>query len=405
MTSSDDLRDQLDSLHAISVEIAALHEMSEIHERALNYCRALTASEFAFTGLLVDGSRVMDVVAIEGFYPLDEDFYERFHLIPVRASVVGVAINEERAVISNDVLHDPRRVGQPTGHPPVRKFLGVPLRVGDTTIGMIGVANKTDDYGDDDERILATLANQVAVAIENARLYERQQEMIASLQQLQERLGEAERTRILAHERQRIAGRLHDQIEQEVFSIGLGIDSLLEGSEVDARTAERLRAVRQLAVETADEVRRVTFALAVPGHANGDLTSDVRSLLRDLERRSALETHLVVTGSIPSGVEQIQYTLYSVVNEAITNVERHAQAQMVLVSIRVEEDRVDVVVQDDGVGVSALVVSSFQDSYLHFGLRHMRQQVVNLGGVFELANGEESGTMVRFSVPLPPDSA
>jgi signal transduction histidine kinase len=50
--------------------------------------------------------------------------------------------------------------------------------------------------------------------------------------------------------------------------------------------------------------------------------------------------------------------------------------------------------------VSTLVVSSFQDSYLHFGLRHMRQQVLNLGGVFEVANGEESGTIVRASVPL-----
>jgi signal transduction histidine kinase len=56
-------------------------------------------------------------------------------------------------------------------------------------------------------------------------------------------------------------------------------------------------------------------------------------------------------------------------------------------------------------GVSALVVSSFQDSYLHFGLRHMRQQVLNLGGVFEVANGEESGTIVRVSVPLPPHTA
>ena len=60
-----------------------------------------------------------------------------------------------------------------------------------------------------------------------------------------------------------------------------------DSSTSTAATAERLRAVRQLAVETADEVRRVTFALAVPGHGKGNLTSDIRSLLRELERRSA----------------------------------------------------------------------------------------------------------------------
>jgi GAF domain-containing protein len=114
--------------------------------------------------------------------------------MPVRASVLGVAITEERSHVSNDVENDPRRVGQPRGHPRVRTFLGVPLRVGVTVIGMIGVANNKAGYVADDERLLSTLANQVAVAIDNARLYGRQREMVAELRQLHERLGEAERS-------------------------------------------------------------------------------------------------------------------------------------------------------------------------------------------------------------------
>jgi signal transduction histidine kinase len=400
MTSSDDLRDQLDSLHSISVEIAALHEISDIEQRALDYCLQLTVSEFGFIGLLVDGPRVMDVAAIEGFERVDEEFYDQFHVMAVRRSVVGVTIQENRPTISNDVPHDPNSVGQPPGHPPVRKFLGVPLRVGTDLIGMVGVANKSDGYDSDDERILTTFANQVAVAIDNARLYERQREMITSLEQLHVRLDEAERTQLLTRERERIAGQLHDQIEQEVFSIGLGINSLLEGDDIDQHVADRLRAIRRLSVTTADEVRRAIFALAVPGHGEGDLVSEVQSLLRELERRSELETHLVVSGSPLPRLGEPQDVLVSVVNEALSNVERHARAGTVLISIRYEDDRLDLVIQDDGVGVPDLVLNTFPDSYLHFGLRHMRQRIVEFGGTFEVGNGEEAGTIIRVSLPV-----
>lgn len=402
MTDRDDLQVQLDSLHAISVEIAALHEMPEIHERTLRYCRELTDSEFAFTGLLVDGSELMDVAAIEGFEPVDPDFYDLFRLMAIRSRLVGQTIREDRATISNDVLNDPRSVGQPLGHPPVRKFLGVPLRVGSRVIGMIGVANKGDGYAADDERILTTLANQVAVAIENSRLYERQREMIDSLRELHGRLSHAERAQLLVRERQRIAARLHDQIEQQIFSIGLGINVLLDGGVFDPQTEARLRAVRRLAVETADEIRKVVFALAVPGHAEGSLVSDVRSLLRDVERRSDLKAHLVVSGNPPAEPEGRQDVLHAVITEAMNNVERHAQAKLVLVSIRYEADRTDVIIQDDGLGVPRIVLNSFHDSYLHFGLRHMRQQIIDLGGIFEIVNEEDGGTIIRISLPARP---
>jgi signal transduction histidine kinase len=404
MADRDDLGGQLDSLHAISVEIAALHEMSEIHERALSYCRELTGSEFAFTGLLVDGTRVMDVAAISGFEPLDPAFYDQFHLMAVRSELLWRAIREQHPSISNDVLNDPDSVGQPPGHPPVRSFLNVSLQVGTRIIGMIGVANKTGGYREDDERILETLANQVAVAIDNARLYQQQQDMIGSLQQLQQRLSDAERIGLLDRERRRIAGRLHDEIEQRIFSIGLGINSLLETRETDLTTVQRLQSIRQLAVDTADATRQAIFTLAIPGNGEGDLAANLRSLLRDLERTSGLHAHLVVSGKPPPGLGQTQDILYSLINEALTNVQRHANAGMVLVSIRYEVDQVNVVIQDDGVGVPNSIRNTFADSYLHFGLRHMREQALDLGGTFEVANGEEGGTIVRVTLPLPSDA-
>src|ERR1700682_4704867 len=221
-------RQQLESLYSISIEVARLHELQQVLDRALAFCLDLTQSAFGFVGLLVNDGREMDVAGIKGFEPLDPKFYDNFRLIPVRPSVFGVVITNESSKISNDVLHDRDRVGQPRGHPPVRTFLGVPLQVGERVIGMVGVANKLSGYTADEERLLSTFANQVAVAIENARLYEDQKQMIDKLEQLHRDLSQAEREQVLQKERERIAAELTDHIEQAILQLGLKVNAILE---------------------------------------------------------------------------------------------------------------------------------------------------------------------------------
>jgi DNA-binding CsgD family transcriptional regulator/GAF domain-containing protein len=193
----------------MSVQIASLRILPEIYDLALTYCLALTESETGFIGLVNEGRVDMNLVAVKGFAPPDPKFFERFRRMPLRPSVFGIVITEGRPNISDDVENDPASAGQPPGHPCVRRFLGVPLRVSDHgVIGMIGVGNKPNGYGPEDERLLSTFANQVAVAIDNAMLHEHQQEMIARLQQLNAHLSQAEREQLIALERERtVPGR------------------------------------------------------------------------------------------------------------------------------------------------------------------------------------------------------
>ena len=204
MTSSSRFGDQLESLYGISVQIAGLRDLSEVYDLALTACLVLTESEMGFIDLVNEDRVDMDVVAVKGFVPSDSKFYERFKRMPIRPSIFGSVITEGRPNISNDVENDPARLGQPPGHPPVRTFLGVPLRLGSEVIGMIGVANRRSGYGPEEERLLSTFANQVAVAIDNASLYEHQQKMIVRLQQLHTRLSQAERDQLVADESERI---------------------------------------------------------------------------------------------------------------------------------------------------------------------------------------------------------
>src|SRR6202140_2132751 len=377
-------RQQLESLYSISIEIARLHELQKVLDRALAFCLDLTQSAFGFIGLL-NGSAQMDVAAINGFEPLDPNFYDNFRLIPVRPSVFGVVITNQASKISNDVLHDPDRVGQPRGPPPVRTFLGVPLQVGERVIGMIGVANKPSGYTTDEERLLSTFANQVAVAIENARLYEDQRR--------------ADREQVLRQERERIAAELHDHIEQAIFTLGLKVNANLGREPMTDPIATDLGEVRQLAIHTSEAVREAIFALSLPRAAAGGLPSELRRLVRERGDSDSVEADLVVSGK-PVGLSpESAHTLFVLTREALANVARHARAGRVLVSLRYSDQHVDLVIQDDGIGASEQILQHYQESSTHFGLKRSRRQVEALGGTFEVRNGEESGLAIRARLP------
>ena len=100
-------REQLNSLHTISVEIASLRELPRVYDRALTYCLELTGSQLGFIGLVSKNGEYMDVAAVKGFTPSDPTFFDRYRVIPVRRSVFGVTIVDERPHVSNNVAADP----------------------------------------------------------------------------------------------------------------------------------------------------------------------------------------------------------------------------------------------------------------------------------------------------------
>ena len=157
----------------------------------------------------------------------------------------------------------------------------------------------------------------------------------------------------------------------------------LDAGGTDPQLTHELRDLRELSIEAADEVRRAIFSLSGSEH-EGNLIDDLRSLLRELERTSDLHAHLSVSGQVTNGVEAVHDLVHLVIKEALTN----------------EVDRLEIVVQDDGVGAPETLLRTFPDSYLHFGLRHIRQLTLDRGGTFSLAVGEEAGLVMRVSVPL-----
>jgi signal transduction histidine kinase len=390
---------EIERLHEISVEIASLQELSRVMDRALDYCLELTASAFGFVGLM-QGSDQMDVAAVKGFVPSDSTFHERFRTIPVRPSVFGIVVLTGQSHLSNDVARDPLHIAPPRGHPPVRTFLGVPLLFGSEVLGMLGVANRDGGYDRQQERLLSVFANQVAVAIRNARLYEEQRTMIARLQQLRGQVEAAERDRLLEDERRRIARALHDRVAQTFFSIGLTAQTAMDDGapRVDHKA---LKSIRSLSAVGNEQMREAIFALTHAEVHDRSLASTLWHVVRDFRERTGLDADLVLVGKEPRLAPESAETLLAVAREGLANVEQHAHATSVVVSLRTSKTGVTLAVHDDGVGSAALVLRSIGSSVTHFGLRGVQERIRKLGGSFTVRRGEDGGFVLRVRVPVP----
>ncbi len=391
--------DELDSLYAMSVEIAGLRKLNQVLDRTLDYCLQLTASEFGFVGL-IDDPKFLDVAAIKGFLPDRPEFWEQFRRIPIRRTIFGVVVIEGRPNLSNDVVADDLHVGAPRGHPPVRTFLGVPLTVRDRTIGMIGVANRKDGYHHGHERLLSTFANQVAVAIANARLYEEQQTMIATLQSLHARLDQAEIQAMIEQERTRIAEELHDRVAQILFGIGITASWCVEHFPHDD-VSSQLERIRDLAARGGEEIRRSVYDLSTTQSTSGSLVDEIRETVRAINGACNVQIDLVVSGKPRRLPQRIEDTLHRLVIEALTNVQRHSQADLAVVSLSYENKRTLLVVQDSGRGIPTSTLTTFHSDTGHFGLRGIERRVSEVGGHLDLQNSDEGGFVVRASIPTP----
>jgi len=148
------------------------------------------------------------------------------------------------------------------------------------------------------------------------------------------------------------------------------------------------------------QVRDAIFALFSTESQEGGLVSMLYTLIQNLRETSSIEADLVVAEwavPLPSNIEG---TLFTIAQEALSNARRHAQATIVIVTVQVNSGQAVLVIQDNGVGLSAQMLQSYQSNTMHLGLIGMHHRIEDLGGQFLLANGEEGGLIVKAVIPL-----
>jgi signal transduction histidine kinase len=272
----------------------------------------------------------------------------------------------------------------------VRSYLAVPLMVKQDVIGFLGMSHPQPHYySNRDVELVTAVANQAAVAIENARLYEQAQQL-AALQ-----------------ERQRLARELHDSVSQALYGIALGARTartLLGRQEASEQLplllTEPLDYVLSLAEAGLAEMRALIFELRPESLATEGLITALSKQTAALQARHHLtiETDLAPEPDLPLTTKE---ALYRVAQEALHNVVKHARAQTVTVKLWCEEtaaatgteSAVYLEIQDDGVGFDP--TGPFPG---HLGLHSMRERVERLGGELRLESAPGHGTRLQAKI-------
>jgi signal transduction histidine kinase len=237
-----------------------------------------------------------------------------------------------------------------------------------------------------------------------AQLREQGAELQATLDELER--TEAQRKQLLdrtvrgaEEERTRLAAELHDGPIQRLTAVGYQLEEaqLLLEADDGRHVRELVAGVRRELYGEIGGLRRLMAALRPPVLDERGLTLALRDLLEGFERRTGIDCTL--QGESRIRVEpEIETVLYRVVQEALNNVAKHAHASHVSVYLRVDEDRVDLQVNDDGIGFDATGVNGLVGSG-HFGLAGMRERVEIAGGTHRLLSAPGNGTAIRVRLP------
>jgi signal transduction histidine kinase len=367
--------EMFEQVSAVVLAVSSQLSVRDVLGKIVRAARSLAGAKYAALGVPGEGGTFAEFV-VDGLTAREQ---AAIGPLPRQHGMLAVMLREGKPLRLDDIRKDPRFWGWPAAHPELTDILGVPIRDGDDILGFIFAACKTVPGGftDRDERVVSLFAAHAAIALTNARLYERGRELS------------------VLHERARLAQDLHDAVSQKLFSIRAKARAAAILVERDARRAiEEISSVAELAGQAHAELRAVIDGLTPPELAAGGLVGSVRAYAVLAGRTYGTEV-AVRTAELPALSPQQDTVIYRVAQEAIGNALRHSGARHVTVSLSQRQRSVVLEVLDDGRGFEM----SAPDAGL--GLASMRERARSAGARFTITSAKGSGTRVRLSIRVP----
>ena len=368
-------REELRDLSAAVLAVTARRSVREVLQTILTSSRRLLDARYAALGVPDENGSFAEFLA-DG---ITDEQWQAIGPVPRQHGLLGVLLRDPNPVRLRDIREHPQFDWWPSAHPVLTDFLGMPITDGDEILGELFLANKNTPGGfsAEDEELLRLLAAHAAIAIVNARLYERSRELS------------------IVAERNRIARELHDAVTQKLFSLRLTADAAAALVDRDpARAAVELGNVRRLAAEVSDELRAVVVGL-LPVDLSGDgLDAALRKQAELLNR--VHEADVVFVGCpVPKLTSARREALYRIAQEALHNALRHGRPGRVEIDLASFDGQVVLQVRDDGVGFDPALS---EQAARKLGLSSMRERARSVGGRMAVTSAPGGGTTVRVEV-------
>jgi len=280
----------------------------------------------------------------------------------------------------------------------IKSVLGAGMFFGRKLIGLLSITSVKEYriFTQDEMKLVQTMANQIAVAIENARLLQVVKKYTQDLKDLSAQLMEVQEK-----ERKRIAQELHDEVGQMLQSMKMNLDRIKMNLRSKPQSLngieDWLLDTEKLLSETIDDIRTITFDLRPSMLDDFGLIPTLRWFIENYSRRSNIKVFLRAKDKRYRFPPNIEITLYRIIQEALTNVAKHAQATETSVMVSQKNSTVILSVRDNGLGFDTDKVLSAPKG---MGLLNIKERVDLLGGSFEIISRPRKGTTLTINIPF-----
>ena len=361
------LRRVLDAVLLIERDL----ELPALLRHVIEEACSMTGARYGALGVLNVSHSALDEFITVG---LEADEEVRIGPRPTGKGVLGLLVADPVPLRLARLGDHPDSFSFPPNHPPMTSFLGVPVKVRGEVYGNLYLTDKVGwtEFTQDDVALVEALALAAGVAIENARLH--QQVQVTAVYE----------------DRDRLARDLHDHVIQRLFGVGLSLQGLAVRASADI--SDGLGKQVNEIDEIIGEIRGTIYALGMGGSSRG-VRDDVTALVRELSDLVGFDLQVSFDGAVDTAVsERVAEHLMAVIREAVTNIERHANATEATIVLSANDGYCQLQVTDDGRGLESKGGGGL-------GLTNLRRRAEKLNGNFEVSSLQNGGTHLIWRVP------
>ena len=370
---------ELLALHGAALDVTADLSLDVVLKKVVEQARGLVGARYGAVSVVDKDHRIVSFITSG----INQEEREAIGPPPVGHGLLGVVLHHGQHLRLEDLTRHPQSHGFPPNHPPMRSLLAVPIPCKGPFLGNLYLTEKAETgvFTTDDEESLGRFALQAALAIDNAHLHEQ----VADLAVAQERL--------------RIAHEMHDGLAQVLGYVNTKVQAAemyLKRDKTEEAEAQ-MRELASAARQAYSDVRESIVGLRTLPGPTRNLQDVLQEYLRSWEEMARVSASLHIDSSVKLRPSQ-ELQLVRIVQEALTNVRKHARASHARVEIRREDTRLVTTIVDDGVGFNA--AARARGEFPQFGLSTMRERAESIGGTLTIDSTPGSGTTVRFDLPV-----
>jgi signal transduction histidine kinase len=368
---------ELLALHTAALDIYGELGLDAVLQKVVDQARGLVESRYGALSVIDERQRIASFVTSG----VSAEERSRIGAPPEGRGLLGVVLREGQRLRLADLGRDPRAIGFPPNHPPMRSLLAVPILCTRPFHGNLYLAEKLDgrEFSPADEETLVRFATKAAIAIDHAQLHQR-------LNQL-----------AVTEERLRIAHEMHDGLAQVLAAVNARAQAVREHLRA-GRGEEASRQLEQLAATARElyaDVRESITGLRGAAAPDWRLTTALEQYAVTWENQSGIACELRLDREVRLA-PATEFQLLRIAQEALTNVRKHAAARRAEVKLERLDGAVTLTVADDGAGFDP---ASLRRSELpRFGLATMRERAETIGASIRVGTATQGGTEVVVEV-------